>query len=316
MSSNAVELNLHKRNGKAHGKAATLDAATIAEIVAQLKAIEPELVQAPAPAEAAPAPQTVPETAPEKAPEAAPQATTEPAPAPGATGESTEEEPPKASIPHNPQREEFYVFLGESDDMVRGLETVGEPMASLLVANHITPQRLAGVRSLLDGGQAAMDSRGSTMGAEATAIIAMQKAKNLTVIAYTNFREVSRTIFPDPVADRDARLNLALDQRIPGRLILFIDKGRTVLANAKQAPQATRLAAAGFDEERIDEILALFDVLNLLYAARRQAKQTAKDATAVRDATIAEARTAIRQLRSEVAAILKANPGVNPPADF
>ena len=33
MSSNAVELNLHKRNGKAHGKAATLDAATIAEIV-------------------------------------------------------------------------------------------------------------------------------------------------------------------------------------------------------------------------------------------------------------------------------------------
>ena len=133
---------------------------------------------------------------------------------------------------------------------------------------------------------------------------------------YANLRQVGRTVFPDPVADRDARLNLALDQPIPGTIMLFIDKGLGVLAKAKQEPQAARLAAAGFDEERIDELIALFNALDLLYAARRQARQAAKDATVARDATVAEVRTAVRQLRLEVAAILRAHPEVNPPADF
>ena len=98
--------------------------------------------------------------------------------------------------------------------------------------------------------------------------------------------------------------------------MLFLDKGLGVLAKAKQEPQASRLAVAGFDEERVDELIALFNVLDILYAARRQARQVAKDATVARDATIAEVHTAVRQLRFEVAAILHADPEVNPPADF
>ncbi len=313
MTSNAVETNHHKRNGKANGKAATLDAATIAEIVAQLRAIEPVEGEAKAPVEEKPESQAAPAPVARTAAQPAPEA----APAPSATGETTDEEqPPKAPIPHNPQREAHYVFLGETDNMLRGLETVGEPMASLMVANRITPQRLADVRTQVEAAYASIDDRGDAMGAEATTVIAARRARSLAEISYSNFRLVGRTVFPDPVGDRDARLNLALDLPVPGSIMLFIDKGRGVLAKAKQEPQATRLAAAGFDEERIDEMLALFSALDMLYAARRQAHQAAKDATVARDGTVAEVRTAVRQLRSEVAAILRAHPEVNPPADF
>ncbi|MCB0053688.1 MAG: hypothetical protein KDE24_29555, partial [Caldilinea sp.] len=267
MTPNAVETNHHKRNGKVNGKAAALDAAAIAEIVAQLRAIEPTAVEVEAPVDAEPASQAAPAPAP---------TTTEAEPAPSATGETTEEQPPKAPIPHNPQREAHYVFLGKSDNMLYGLETVGEPMASLLVANRITPQRLAGVRTLVEAGYASIATRGDAMGAEATTVIALQRALGLARISYANLRQVGRTVFPDPVADYDARLNLALDQPIPGTIMLFIDKGLGILAKAKQEPQATRLAAAAFDEERIDEMIALFNALDLLYAARRQARQAAK----------------------------------------
>jgi len=311
MTPNNVETSHHKRNGKANGKvngkAATLDAAAIAEIMAQLRAVEPTEVEVEAPVDAKPESQAAPAPAP---------TTTEAEPAPSATGETTEEQPPKAPITHNPQREAYYIFLGKSDNMLYGLETVGEPMASLLAANRITPERLADVRTKLEAAYSSIDTRGDAMGAEATTVIALQRALGLAQISYANLRQVGRTVFADPVADHDARLNLALDQPIPGTTMLFIDKGRGVLAKAKQEPQATRLAAAGFDEERIDELIALFNALDQLYAARRQARQAAKDATVARDTTVAEARTAVRQLRLEVAAILRAHPEVNPPADF
>jgi len=178
-----------------------------------------------------------------------------------------------------------YRFLAKSDNMLHGLETVGEPIASLLAANRITPQRVAAVCAQVEAAYTAISTRGDAMGAEATSVIAMQRVQDLAVISDANLRKVGRMVFPDPVADRDARLNMELDPPIPGSIMLFIGRGRGGLAKAKQESQATRLAAAGFDEERIDEMLALLTVLEQLYGARREARQAAKDETVARDAT-------------------------------
>ena len=117
-------------------------------------------------------------------------------------------------------------------------------------------------------------------------------------------------------ADRNVRAALWLDLPIPGQIMLFVDTGREVLAVAKQEPQVTRLAAAGYDAERIDETLAIFSALDMLYDARQTAHLAAKNATEARNATEANLRTTIRQLRLEVSAVLRANPGVNAPVGF
>ncbi len=248
---------------------------------------------------------------------APPAATAAPTPAPQATGESTEPVvPPKPPVERNLQSIEIQDFLAESDDTLAGLEEVGEPMASLLPANGITEERLAGVRDHYDAAQGAVGARGDAMAAESRATIVLQNGLRQATIGMSALRQIGRTLFPDAVADRDARLALQLDKPMPDRITHFVDRSRKVLAAARQEAHAPRLAAAGYDAERLDGLEALIDALDLLYRARRQARQAAVDATTTRNATVAELRTAMRQLRVEVAAILRAHPEVNPPADF
>ena len=238
-------------------------------------------------------------------------------PGPAATEEPPPpEEPVKPPIKHSRQSEKIRRYLAATDDRLTGLEMVGEPMSSLLVAHRITAQRLAGLRSLYANSQAAVNGRDDAMLAEAQTVIDMQRALRQMTVAFGAFRHVGRILFPDPVADRTAQLAFYLDDGIPESINLLIDRAHSVLAAARQEPQASRLAPAGYDSERLDEIEALVDALDLLYKARRQARQVAIDMTVVRNETVAELRTAMHQLRVEVAAILRAHPEVNAPADF
>ena len=186
----------------------------------------------------------------------------------------------------------------------------------MLPASGISAERLADVRNLYDAAQGAVGTRSGSMVAEMTATIDMQRARQQVVIGMSALRQVSRTIFPDEIIDRDVRLALQLDKRIPGRITLLVDRCRDVLAAARQDGCATRLAAAGYDSQRIDALEALIDALDLLYRARRQAHKAAVDATTARNTGVDELRTAMRQLRVEVSAILRAHPEVNPPTDF
>ncbi len=299
MKANGVSTNHHKHNGKVNGHAATLEAEAAVAL-----APDPAGVQAPvplpAPAVAAPAADGVP-----------PVATEEPT-----GGESGGEAEPKAPAVRNPQPERYYVFLGESDNFIKGVAGAGEPMASLLPAYGITPERLADAIAQLEGSHASIDGRTQAMLDEARAVIVMQHAQLLAEIAFTNFRQVGRTVYSDAIRDRDARLALALDQRIPTTIMLFLDKGRSALAFARQEPQITRLAAAGFTTERIDETLALFNALDTLYDARQVAQQAAKCATRARDATLRDFQRVMRQLRADVKALLRAHPEIDPPVGF
>ena len=233
-----------------------------------------------------------------------------------ATGEETPPEPPRPPIVRNPQPEKYHLFIGKSDNFLKGLEGAEEPLTSLLATNRITPQRVAAAIAQLQASQDSLAVRGNAMLAESTAVIAMQRGHGLALIAYGTFRQVGRTVFPDREADRNVRAALWLDLPIPRQIMLFVDTGREVLAMAKQEPQVTRLAAAGYDAERIDETLALFNALDMLYDARQTAQLAAKNATEARNATVANLRTTIRQLRLEVSAVLRANPGVSAPVGF
>lgn len=283
-------------NGRMNGTAATLERAA-AEAVAPANAPPVEGVEeapvAHAPAEVVP-PSTV------------QSSTVEP--------EQTEE--PKAPAVHSAQMEEHYLFIGTSDNFLKGLRAAPEPLASLLVANRITPERLTAANSLLETGQGSLVTRSQKMLDESAAVIAMQHALGLTEIGYSTLRQVARTVFGDEVADRDSRRVLGLDEKFPPSILLLLEKGSVVLGFAKQEPQASRLAAVGYDEERIDELLALFAALDLLYDARQAAHQEAINATRARDETMESLRTVIRQLRLEVTGILRAHPEVNPPAGF
>lgn len=305
MKTNGVSTNHHKHNGKANGHAATLEAEpAVAPILTLADVLEsaPGAPVAPsAPVEAAPAATVAP-----------PMATEE------STGgdESGGEPEQKTPAVRNLQPERYYVFLGESDNFIKGVAGAGEPMASLLPAYGITPERLAAVTAQLEGAQGSIDTRTQAMFDKARAVIDMQRAQGQAEIAFTNFRQVGRIVFGDKVADRDARLALALDLRIPTTIMLFLDKGRSALAFARQEPQITRLAAAGFTTERIDETLALFDALDVLYDARQAAEQAAKSATRSRDATQRDFERVMRQLRADVSALLRAHPEVDAPVGF
>jgi len=310
MATTINETRHARRNGKVHRKArhkvhsngtvqdADAKAAPVAVGEAQAAAPVETSVPAPAPTQDVPPP------------------VTEQPVAPGATGEETPPEPPRPPIVRHPQPEEFHLFIGKADNFLKGLGAAEEPLASLLAANRITPERVAEALAQLQASQDAMAARAHFMLAESTAVIAMQRGHELAVIAYGTFRQVGRTVFSDREADRNMRAALWMDLPIPRQIMLFLDTGREVLAMAKQEPQVTRLAAAGYDAERIDETLALFNALDTLYDARQAAQQAAKNATEARDATVADLRKTIRQLRLEVSAVLRANPGVNAPVGF
>ncbi|MCB0153105.1 MAG: hypothetical protein KIT77_28650 [Caldilinea sp.] len=307
-----------RRNGKVHRKArhkvhgngtsqgAGANATPVAAGEAQAAAPVETPVPAPAPIQDVPPPVTEQPVAPGASA----------APAPVATGEETPPEPPRPPIVRHPQPEELFLYIGKADNFLKGLGAAEEPLASLLAANRITPERVAEAIAQLEASQAATDTRWQFMLAESTAVIAMQRGHNLAQIAYGTFRQVGRTVFSDREADRNVRATLWLDLPIPGQIMMFLDTGRKVLAMAKQEPHVTRLAAAGYDAERIDETLALFNALDMLYDARQAAHLAAKNATETRDATVADLRTTIRQLRLEVSAILRANPGVSAPVGF
>lgn len=302
MKTNGVSTNHHKHNGKANGHAATLEAEpAVAPIPTLADVLESVPVAPAAPMEAAPVADVAP-----------PMATEE------TTGgdESGGEPEQKTPIVRNLQPERYYVFIGESDNFIKGLAGAGEPMASLLPSYGITPERLAAVIAQLEASQGSIDARTQGMLDESRAVIAMQRAQGQAEIAFTNFRQVGRSVFDDKVSDRDARLALALDLRIPTTIMLFLDKGRSALAFARQEPQITRLAAAGFTTERIDDMLALFDALDMLYDARQVAQQAAKHATRFRDATLRDFERVMRQLRADVSALLRAHPEVDAPTGF
>ena len=307
------------RNGMHHHQKGNGKVATVATAGQEVALVEVAAPPAPVPATTAAAPVLEPDPA-VVAPVPAPAtAAVVPAPVPGPA--ATEEPPPpeepvKPPITHSRQSEKMRRFLAATDDRLTGVEMVGEPLSSLLVAHRITPQCLAGLRGLYAGAQAAMNGRDDAILAEAQTIIDMQRALRQMTVVFGAFRHVGRILFPDPVTDRTAQLAFYLDDGIPESINLMIDRAHSVLAAARQEPQASRLAPAGYDSERLDEIEALVDALDLLYKARRQARQVAIDMTAVRNATVAELRTAMHQLRVEVAAILRAHPEVNAPADF
>ncbi len=318
MATSIKETRHARRNGKVHRKArhkvhgngtsqgAGANATPVAAGEAQAAAPVETSVSAPAPTQDVPPPVAEQPVAPGASV----------APAPVATGEETPPEPPRPPIVRHPQPEELLFYIGKADNFLKGLGAAEEPLASLLAANRITVERVAAAIAQLEATQAAMATRANAMLVESTAVIAMQRAYELAMIAYGTFRQVGRTVFSDREADRNVRAALWLDLPIPGQIMLFVDTGREVLAVAKQEPQVTRLAAAGYDAERIDETLALFSALDMLYDARQTAHLAAKNATEARNATEANLRTTIRQLRLEVSAVLRANPGVNAPVGF
>lgn len=314
MTTRTVVNHRNKRNGKVGSKAATVDAALVDRAPAETVTMVMAETDTAPPAETAP--QT--KAAPPAESASKPVKATSEAPAPSATGESTEteEQPPKTPVPHNLQSEAIQTFLAESDDRLAGLEDVGEPLASLLPTIGISAERLAGVRNLYNATQGTVGTRSSAMVAEATATIDMQRVRQQVTSGMSALRQVARTLFPDEFIDRDARLALQLDKPLPDRITFLVDRSRDVLAAARQDGCATRLAAAGYDSQRIDALEALIDALDLLYRARRQAHQAAVDATTLRNNSVDELRTAMRQLRVEVAALLRAHPEINPPADF
>lgn len=320
----------HHVNGRTNGKTAAAPVATL----------DPEPVVLPAPATAgeagtpaAPAEvvtgattgvTAVVETA---APSAAPAATT-PAVATGelpdgTTGDgSTEGEgtgtPPEEKVPltRAPQSERIRRFLAKSDDQLYGLSTAPEPVASLLAAYHITPERLASVFGLYDASQLSVSDRRVAMVREALAVRDVQRAYLLAVSSYGAFRQVMRTIYPDPIRDLDAHRALGLDLPTPKTITLFVDMGRESLQAAQREPYATQLAAVGFDAEGIAGALALFDALDTLYQARLAAGHAATEATRARNAAVESLRIAMRQLQAEVKAMLRAHPEVSAPSGF
>ena len=322
----------HHVNGRTNGKTAAAPVATL----------DPEPVVLPAPAAtgeaetpAAPA-EAVRETtsgvttvAEGPAPTAAPGATATPTTVAtgelpdGTTGEGTTEgegtgTPPEEKTPGTraPQSERIRRYLVKSDDQLYGLSTAPEPTASLLAAYHITPERLASVGGLYDASQLSVSDRRVAMVREALAVRDLQRAFLLADAGYSAFRQVMRTIYPDPIRDLDAHRALGLDLPTPKTITLFVDMGRESLRAAQGEPYATQLAAVGFDAEGIAGALALFDAVDALYQARLAAGHAAVEATKARNAAVESLRVAMRQLQAEVKAMLRAHPEASAPSGF
>jgi len=151
---------------------------------------------------------------------------------------------------------------------------------------------------------------------QAAAVRALQRGYVLADAGYGAFRQVVRTIYPDPVRDLDAHRALGLDLPAPKSIPLFVDMGREAMRAAQSEPYATQLAAVGFDEEGIAGTLALFDAVDALYQARLAAGHAAVEATKVRNAAVDGLRVAMRQLQAEVKAMLRAHPEVSAPSGF
>jgi len=320
----------HRSNGKANGKGngrAPGKAPTKAN--GQVNGTAPATLTATAEAPGAPAPEavlvesTVAEPAvpatgtPDRtaeAPTPAPAATT---PAPVATEEEPPPPPPETEpvIPF-PQRMEYRVLLTESRAIIGGLEAPNAPLAALLAELNIGPERLAACTSLCDAVGAALAARQEAMSNEKTAVKNMRDARHLLDVAYATFRQVARTIYPDSVRDAGARRALGLDMPIVDSTPVFANLAREALTAAQREPYATQLAAANIDADRIEEMLALVTVLEMLVQARQLAHRAALDATIMRDATVAELRRAMRQLKLDVQSILRVHPEINPPANF
>ena len=246
-----------------------------------------------------------------------------PAPAPAATTPApiaTEEEPPPPPetepILPGTQRMEFRILLTKSRAIIGGLEAPNAPLAALLAELNIGPERLAACTSLCDAVGAALAARQEAMSNEKTAVKNMRDARHLLEVAYATFRQVARTIYPDSVRDAGARRALGLDMPIVDSTPVFANLAREALTAAQREPYATQLAAANFDADRIEEMLALVTVLEMLIQARQLAHRAALDATIMRDATVAELRRAMRQLKLDVQSILRVHPEINPPANF
>lgn len=320
----------HHVNGRSNGKTAAAPVATL----------EPEPVVLPAPAATgdgaapvAPAAVTAGVTTgvtagvETEAPSAAPAGTTTAVAtgelAEGTTGEgSTEGEgtgtPPEEKVRSTraPQSERIRRFLAKSDDQLYGLSTAPEPTASLLAACRITQDRLASVFGLYDAAQLAVADRREAMVREATAVRDVQRAYLLADAGHGAFRQVVRTLYPDPIRDLDAHRALGLDLPTPKTITLFVDMGRESVGAAQREPYATQLAAVGFDDEGIAGVMALFDALDALYQARLAAGHAATEATRTRNAAVETLRTAMRQLRAEVKAMLRAHPEASAPSGF
>ena len=322
----------HHVNGRTNGKTAAAPVATL----------DPEPVVLPAPAAtgdagapAAPA-EAVGETASGVtavteglAPTTAPAAPATPTTVAtgelpdGTTGEGTTEGEGTGTLPeektpgtHAPQSERIRRYLVRSDDQLYGLASAPEPVATLLAAYRITPERVAGVRGQYDATQLTVSDRREAMAYEATAVRDLQRAYLVADAGYGAFRQVVRTIYPDPVRDLDAHRALGLDLPAPKSIPLFVDMGREAMRAAQSEPYATQLAAVGFDEEGIAGTLALFDAVDALYQARLAAGHAAVEATKVRNAAVDGLRVAMRQLQAEVKAMLRAHPEVSAPSGF
>ena len=311
-------------NGRSNGKTAQAPAATLE--------LEPVVLPAPAPVVAegedaaagtgavvtgavageVAAPITTP------APVATTEGTTEGTTEEGSTeGEGTGT-PPEEKTPgtRSPQSERLRRFLAKSDDQLYGLSSAPEPVASLLAAYRITPERLATVTGQYEATQLTVSDRREAMAREATAVRALQRGYLLADAGYGAFRQVARTLYPDPVRDLDAHRALGLDLPAPKSITLFVDMGRESLRAAQGEPFATQLAAVGFDAEGIAGTMAIFDALDTLYQARLAAGHAATEATRTRNAAVETLRTAMRQLRAEVKAMLRAHPEASAPSGF
>ena len=320
----------HRSNGKANGKVngrAPSKAPTKAN--GQVNGTAPATLTATAEAPGAPAPEAVVLVESIVAEPAVPVTGTPdrtaeaPAPAPAATTPApvaTEEEPPPPPetepILPGTQRMEFRILLTKSRAIIGGLEAPNAPLAALLAELNIGPERLAACTSLCDAVEAALAARQEAMSNEKTAVKNMRDARHLLDVAYATFRQVARTVYPDSERDAGARRALGLDMPVVDSTPVFANLAREALTAAQREPYATQLAAANFDADRIEEMLALVTVLEMLIQARQLAHRAALDATIMRDATVAELRRAMRQLKLDVQSILRVHPEINPPANF
>lgn len=232
-----------------------------------------------------------------------------------APAQATEPEtPPVLRVRRSPhtQRVEYAELVAEAGIALSGLANAEEPLRTLLEENGITASYIARCSAQRDAALAATAARQQAIAAERQTTTAMNEAVERARWAVMALRQVARTV----LTDSSAFASLGLDDEMPKSPALFVNEARRTLAAAQREPYAAMLGAAAFAAARLAEIEAEIDSVEAALVARREAQQRAVNATVIRDGEMARLRQSMHQMKVQVNAMLRRNPGMLPLVGF
>ncbi|MBK8799156.1 MAG: hypothetical protein IPM07_23895 [Anaerolineales bacterium] len=196
--------------------------------------------------------------------------------------------------------------------MLTGLQMASDPLRTLLDGDGITATYIASCGAQRDAALAAREARQQAIAAEKQAVFDVNTLLDRSHCAVMALRQVARTVLTDSAAVTA----LGLNEEMPRSPALFVNEARRLLAVAQQPPYAAALVAAAYHTERLQEMLAEVAAVETAYGVRCDMECKARHATVARNIEFTKLNRAARQVKVQVKALLRRNPGTPLPAGF